>query len=498
MQYYLALKDNLTPDSLQINYSTLYQIFKKLLKIWKKISLTIKRNKLMYHTNSNKLLKIDFRIFILFLLIFTGCQKDITGTYNAFTFILDFSIKSYNQDQATLFIKTDQEAEVYIILQEAGQIAPSKDQILAGMQPSGKEALKRERIKTKANQVMTLEVMNFPKYKSFDFYMLAIHSSGNFQIRNLQLKNRTETVIEGLKNLPEVFSFVVSEKGTTVIEKYFNGFSDSTLADSRSMQKGILSILTGIAIEKGLLKLNSTLGQYIPLKYNHLLDEQKRSITVEHFLTMTSGLGGLESEFNQWVQKPDEIVDVLERPMRAKPGVLFDYSTPNLHLLTVLFQEATKMTVHDFAKKYLFEPLGILKSEWILFETGYSGPLIYLQTKDYLKIGEMVMNRGIFQIKKMINTDYVDQMLMKRNTPNGVYATSGLTGDRFGYLWWGLDRKDIKGFATIGYGGQYIWVIPEKEVVVAINSKTRNVLAVQAVHLTNLQKIMSDFVDSLN
>ncbi len=452
----------------------------------------------MYQPYSYKLFKILPNASMIFFIFLIGCQKDILDSYDASTFILDFSIKSSIQDQATLSIKTGQDAEVYIMMQEIGQISPSKDQIMATVQPSGKEAIKKDKVNTKANQEMTVEVKNFPKYKSFDFYLLAIHNSGNFQIRNLSLRNKTETIIEGLKNLPEVFSFIVSEKGSTVIEKYFNGFNDSTIADSRSMQKGILSLLTGIAIEKGFFKLNTTLGEYIPLKYNHLMDDQKRSITVEHFLTMTTGLGGLESEFNQWVQKPDEIVDVLERPMRAKPGVLFDYSTPNLHLLTVLFQEATKMTVHDFAKKYLFEPLGIFKSEWILFETGYSGPLIYLQTKDYLKIGEMVMNRGIFQSKKMINTDYVDQMLMKRNTPNGVYATSGLTGDRFGYLWWGLDRKDIKGFATIGYGGQYIWVIPEKEVVVAINSKTRNVLAVQAVHLTNLQKIMSDFVDSLN
>ena len=158
---------------------------------------------------------------------------------------------------------------------------------------------------------------------------------------------------------------------------------------------------------------------------------------------------------NNWAQY------VLDLPMAESPGERFEYCNGVSYLLSVIIQNTTKMKTLDFAKKHLFEPLGVIDIGWATspqgVDIGYGE--MWLKPHDMAKIGWLYLNKGRWGNKQILPSEWVEV-----STCGHIDAT---IFDQYGYQWW----VDSTGFyVAVGYKGQFIFVVPEKNIVVVFTS----------------------------
>lgn len=152
---------------------------------------------------------------------------------------------------------------------------------------------------------------------------------------------------------------------------------------------------------------------------------------------------------------------ILDLPMAVAPGEKFEYSNGVSYLLTVLIQKATKMTAMDFARQYLFGPLGIEDVKWRVspqgINTGWGG--MCLKPHDMAKIGWLYLNKGQWEGKQIVSEEWVEA-----STRGHIRAT---LFDHYGYQWW-IDSAGY--YMAVGLEGQYIFVVPQKDMVAVFTS----------------------------
>ncbi len=198
----------------------------------------------------------------------------------------------------------------------------------------------------------------------------------------------------------------VSKKGTLLVEEYFYGFDRTRKHQLQSVTKSVASILTGIALQQGLLSsVDESVASFYPeLAAEQDWDDRKRRMTIKHLLTMTSGFEG-----NAWRDKnatasamyasPDWIKFAVSRSVVAEPGRRFAYNGACLMVLSGILERASEMPVQDFAAQYLFTPLGIEDVTWRKSPSGsaYLGAGLWLKPRDLAKIGQLFLNKGHWQ-----------------------------------------------------------------------------------------------------
>ncbi len=274
----------------------------------------------------------------------------------------------------------------------------------------------------------------------------------------------TEAVsVNGLQSL------LVNYKGNLVGEEYFNGGQQETLFQVRSVTKSIVSILIGIAIEKGFIS-GTDLSIIEELSaYQNENNQGIDLLTIEHLLTMSSGLEWNEmdgNEYSQWIYSQDKISYILAKQILYVPGEVFNYNSGTSHLLSVILAEAFGQSTLEFANHYLFDPLGINNVSWREIG-GYNngGSDIQLKAKDLVKIGELYLNNGLYDGTQIVSSNWVNESITSKiNTGRSFY------GSEYGYLWWLENFSDIECFYAMGYGGQFLFILPEIELIIVANS----------------------------
>ena len=261
-------------------------------------------------------------------------------------------------------------------------------------------------------------------------------------------------------------SLLIVKNGYLVIEHYFHGNNADSLNDVRSVTKSVVATLTGIAIEEGFIaSIDETLGDYL---HPHVYDlrPETQAISIRHLLEMTSGFLWNEnsgSAYNYWITSGDHIGHVLERPLLTQPGVDFNYNSGAVHLLGVLLQEATGQTLPDFADTYLFDRIGITSSRWEPSQAPYvnGGSGIDLRPRDLARLGQLYLQNGISGDEQVVPESWIEAV----STPKFTWraSTLGLPSYSYGYLWW---TEDFPMYFAWGYGGQFIFVVPDLDMVV--------------------------------
>ena len=160
------------------------------------------------------------------------------------------------------------------------------------------------------------------------------------------------------QRLPRLRSLLLSVDGEIVIERYFNGASPTHWANLKSASKSILSILLGIALDRGRLKsLHETVAEFFPEYLGAGADPAKRRISLEDLLTMRAGLESTSRRnYGRWVTSTNWVRYVLERPMVDKPGGRMIYSTGNSHLLSAVLTKVSGMSTFEFTRRYCSGP----------------------------------------------------------------------------------------------------------------------------------------------
>jgi CubicO group peptidase (beta-lactamase class C family) len=193
------------------------------------------------------------------------------------------------------------------------------------------------------------------------------------------------------------------------------------------------------------------------------------AITVENLLTMTGGWQWNEwtaNDYNLWAGAPDQIDYLLGRPLANAPGTTFTYNSAAVHMLGVGLTVATGMPEQDYALAHLLGPLGISAVAWETDDRGYNNGAagIQLRTRDLAKIGQLVLQNGRTATAQIVPSDWLNKSLTVHERIEDQYGAA--RGINYGYLWWLTDKF----WLAWGFRGQYIYIVPDQQLVVVATS----------------------------
>ena len=269
--------------------------------------------------------------------------------------------------------------------------------------------------------------------------------------------------------LPQLHSLLVSHRGQLVLEYYAPKQGANRLANIKSASKSLISTLVGIAIARKLIPgLDTPIARWFP-ELRKDPDRRKQTITIGNLLTMQSGLESTSGEhYGTWVSSRNWVRHALARPMVSEPGTTMEYSTGTSHILSAILTKASRTSTHQFASEVLARPLGITLARWTRDPQGiYLGGNEMLMTpRQMIAFGELYLNRGRARGRQVVPAEWVDTSCVPR-------TRSRWDPDReYGYGWWIQDFDGQRACFAWGFGGQYVMVFRDLDLVVVITSAT--------------------------
>jgi CubicO group peptidase (beta-lactamase class C family) len=271
---------------------------------------------------------------------------------------------------------------------------------------------------------------------------------------------------------------IVIKDNKLVVEEYFNTFWRETIHDIRSAGKSVTSLLLGIAIDKGLVKSTeqSVYGFFPSPKFTQPKTDGHRNIKIKHLLAMSSGLSADDDDDNSpgrtgnWLTEDHWVNFANSLPMIFEPGQKFVYNDICPMLVGAIIEVTSGKKLSDFAKENLFSPLGIKDNYWYTAPNGSTVPMgnLYLSTLDFAKLGQLVINKGQWQGKKIISSTWINEMLTKQlDIDDGV-------ANGYGYFWWratkNVNSKKYDCIYASGNGGNVLFIVPSENLVVCLTS----------------------------
>jgi len=272
------------------------------------------------------------------------------------------------------------------------------------------------------------------------------------------------------KHLSRLHSLLASVDGELVLETYPRGSSRYRTHNIKSASKSMIGAMVGIALREGWIEsLDEPIASYFPRRLGPTVDDpRKRDITVEHLLTMRSGLVSTSGgNYGAWASSRSFVGWSLSQPLVDPPGARMNYSTGSSHLLSAVLTRASGRSTWEIGQQYLAEPLGFDLPRWQRDPEGFylGGNNMAMTPRQMLAVGELYLNGGVARGRRVLPEGWVEASC----TPRG---RSHRSGRLYGYGWW-ID--EIGGHETCfawGYGGQYIFVVPSLDLVVVATSST--------------------------
>jgi CubicO group peptidase (beta-lactamase class C family) len=283
--------------------------------------------------------------------------------------------------------------------------------------------------------------------------------------------------------LPLTHSVLVARSGNLVVEEYFYGYKRDTMHDMRSASKSITSTLVGLAIDRKMIESShaAVLPFFPEYRSYQFWSPAKVEIRIRDLLTMSSGLDANDSDresaaaegtYQSQTLQPDWIKLALDAPMTAEPGSRVIYGSANPLILGGILDNVVGERVEWFAEKNLFGPLGIERYSIYMDPMGvpYMGGGMHLLPRDMLKIAQMYLDGGRWQGRRILSASWIEESFDKY----GRLEPLDRNGNEYGYLWWHetyeVNGESIDSIEARGNGGQYIFVVPELDVVAVITS----------------------------
>jgi CubicO group peptidase (beta-lactamase class C family) len=287
---------------------------------------------------------------------------------------------------------------------------------------------------------------------------------------------KSELLVDMFRNINNnkigINSILVVRNGYIVAEANKDNFVRQIFSSTKSFSSAIF----GIALSKGYIKnIDLKVMDFFPefSKINGV--SNKPSITLKHLLTMSSGIewpecyttySDPENPVFKMMKSNNYAEFILSKPLMAEPGLIFNYNSGcSCILLSVLYRVG--LDVQDFAQQNLLTPLGISSDQYVWSEidkgilNGSHG--LSMKPRDMAKFGYLYLKGGFWDGQQIIPKKWIEESTkeqIKISGPLGSYA------DSYGYQWY----IHSFGFHSLGYKGQYIFVIPKHELVVVFTS----------------------------
>lgn len=296
---------------------------------------------------------------------------------------------------------------------------------------------------------------------------------------------------------PYIHGFLVARHGRLVFEEYFHGYSRHVPHGTRSASKTMTTTLVGIAEHAGLLDLDvpvyeAMYGGDPPAG----LDPRARRVTLEHLITMTSGLAcddgdpespGGEDRMQNQDEEPDWFGYTLRLPMAHEPGTHPAYCSGGQNLAGGVVSRLAGEWLPAFYQQRFARSVGAGHSFMNLTPTGeaYGGGGLYIEPRDFLKLGQLYLDGGVWKGVRLLDEEWVERAL----TPHGTIRDEG-----YGYGWWTFsypfEGRRVDAAYAGGNGGQYLIIVPELDLAVVIFGGNYN----QSVQHRSKYEYVPDYV----
>ena len=287
-------------------------------------------------------------------------------------------------------------------------------------------------------------------------FLLILLLSLNF----LSAEKVNESVLNQLSNMimsdPATQALIVSHNGNIILEQYGKGYSETDFVTSQSIAKAFYAVLFGVAIEKGLLNnLDQPISDYLPEWRN----DKRGKITIRNLLEMKSGLYRSESWNEEMFLSRNNLDFALGVELVKEPGAIFEYNNVNTALLGPVIEQIFDASPHEVLKKEVLEPLGIteygLWKDHALNDITFHG--IDLTPKDFVKFGQLYAQKGSWEGQQLINKAFMEQSMQPISEgPGELYGMH--TSIR-------KMSENKRLLVKEGFNGQYLFVIPEENLV---------------------------------
>jgi CubicO group peptidase (beta-lactamase class C family) len=278
---------------------------------------------------------------------------------------------------------------------------------------------------------------------------------------------------------------LIARHGTLVYERYFTGedqiwgkplgsvtYDAAKRHDLRSITKSVTSLLVGLGIDRGWLgDLDAPVFSFFP-EHARLRTPEKDAMTVRHLLTMSTGLqwneelpySNPQNSERLMTDAPDQCRYVLAQPLLRPPGRAYNYNGGATALLAAIVQRRAGRPIDVVAQQELFDPLGISEMEWIRYADGtpIAASGLRMRPRDLLKIGQMVLDGGTWHGRQIVSGSWIKDSTTPQTNGEGIYF--------YGYQWWLgrslVNREEIRWAAAVGHGGQRLYIVPSRGLVV--------------------------------
>lgn len=299
-----------------------------------------------------------------------------------------------------------------------------------------------------------------------------------------------------------ILSLIVYRNSDIIAESYFGLGGTDSLHRTKSVTKSVTSILIGMALDQGHIKsIDETVGDYLS-DYLTPEDTLIASVSIRELLTMTGGFDWNELTdpdwiyWNNWIRSDDHFLHALHIPIIHEPGTHFTYCTTGCQILSGIFTKATGYSLKAFAEEFLFAPLGIEGDRpWGADHQGfnYGGVTLTLKARDMLKIGQLFLDKGVFNGQRVLSESWVSASSSSQvKNHNSMYYSND-----YGYYWWIGEQQGVRYYFANGYGGQFICIFPELSMLVIAQSELNNAFHEPGEQWMNtLSLIMNDILSS--
>ena len=327
-------------------------------------------------------------------------------------------------------------------------------------------------------------------------------------------KQVISNLLDSLKTgfYPNRHSLLIYKDDKLVLEEYFSGkdenwgkdlgiveHNDTVLHDMRSVSKSIVSACVGIAISQGKIKsVDQPIFDFFE-DYRQFNNEGREELTIKHLLTMTSGLkwneevpyDNPENSEIQMIESGDGIGFVLSRGLTSEPGTVWQYNGGTTEVLAEIIKRVSGKNIHEFAKEFLFKPIGIERSEWTISPSTNSPAAasgLRLSSRDMLKFGVLYHNGGKWGDVQIVPEKWIQESFKSNlELPFGGY----------GYQFWifniDIDGNLLKIPTAVGNGDQRIFFDQKNNLIVVTTSGNYNQWDIENNAEAILKKIYTSF-----
>ena len=276
--------------------------------------------------------------------------------------------------------------------------------------------------------------------------------------------------ITALERQFNLYGIEVYIKGKGVISHRWR-FDDRENLFSGS--KTFTSIGVGICLDEGRLNLTDYVLDFFP-EYKENAFSGSEKIIIRDLLHMTSG-----KLVHRIIPKEDSLVKLdyadqfFREQVSKNPGELFFYSNACSYMLSRIIERVSGQTLKDYLVSRLFDVLDIKNPQWHSDENGHTNGAskLYLTTNEYLRLGIMLLNKGVYNDKKIVSESYLEKSVTDIIDSSSQEYDEPEINCGYGYHMWKCSREGA--YRADGVFGQYCIVVPDKEAVVAITAHER-------------------------